>query len=48
MYEPAWYPEKTAAATAEAVALAASVAGLLWLLLRSPGRRHPGVTRAGT
>ncbi len=30
MYEPAWYPEKTTAAVAEAVATAASIAGLLW------------------
>jgi hypothetical protein len=30
MYEPAWYLEKTTAAVAEAVAAAASIAGLLW------------------
>jgi hypothetical protein len=37
MYEPAWYPEKTTAAVAEAAAAGASVAGLLWhqLLHRS-------------
>jgi hypothetical protein len=29
MYEPAWYPEKTTAAIAEAVAAIASIAGLL-------------------
>jgi hypothetical protein len=39
MYEPVWYPEKTTAAFAEAVAVAGSVAGLLWLQLRRPGRR---------
>jgi hypothetical protein len=37
MYEPAWYPEKTTAAVAEAAAAGTSVAGLLWhqLLHRS-------------
>jgi hypothetical protein len=40
MYEPAWYPEKTTAAIAEAVAVAASVAGLLWY--RGHGRPGPG------
>ena len=40
MYEPAWYTEKTTAAIAEAVALAGSVAGLLWLQLSRPGQRR--------
>jgi len=48
MYEPAWYPEKTTAAVAEAVAVGASLAGLLWLLLpHRPGRHHQSTTRSG-
>lgn len=47
MYEPAWYPEKTTAAVAEAVALAASVAGLLWLQLHRPGRHRRSVPGPG-
>jgi hypothetical protein len=47
MYEPAWYPEKTTAAVAEAAALGASVAGLLcYQLLRTPGRHHQRTTRS--
>jgi hypothetical protein len=39
MYEPVWYPEKTTAAVAEAVAVAASVAGLLWIQLHATRSR---------
>jgi hypothetical protein len=39
MYEPAWFPEKTAAAIAEAAGLIAALAGLLVLVLRTPPRR---------
>ncbi len=40
MYEPVWYPEKTTAAVAEAVVVAASVTGLLWYQLHRPGRHR--------
>ena len=42
MYEPVWYPEKTTAAVAEAVAAAASVAGLLWHQLHRPRASQSG------
>jgi hypothetical protein len=45
MYEPVWYPEKTTAAVAEAVAAVASVAGLLWYQSHRSGRHHRGATR---
>ena len=47
MYEPVWYPEKTTAAVAEAVAVAASVTGLLWYQLHRPGRHNRSATRPG-
>jgi hypothetical protein len=47
MYEPVWYPEKTTAAVAEAVAVAASVTGLLWYQLHRPGRQHRSATKPG-
>jgi len=50
MYEPFWFPDKTLAAVAEGIAVAASVAlvVVLWRRLRRrppPGRRHEAVTR---
>lgn len=39
MYEPAWFPEKTAAAVSEAAGLLTALAGLLFLALR-PARRR--------
>jgi hypothetical protein len=42
MYEPAWYPEKTLSAIAEAAAVLA--AGVLLLLLRSQRGPHPVAT----
>ena len=39
MYEPAWFPEKTAAAIAEAAGLLTALAGLLILAFRTPPRR---------
>jgi hypothetical protein len=47
MYEPAWYPEKTTAAVAEAIATVASVAGLLWHQSHRPGRQHRTATGSG-
>ena len=41
MYEPAWYPEKTTAAVAEAAAAGASLAGLLWHQLTLGTVRYP-------
>ncbi len=40
MYEPAWYPEKTTAAIAEAIAAAAGLAGLAGSHLLRPRRRR--------
>jgi hypothetical protein len=42
MYEPAWYPEKTASAVAEAVGAGTALLGLLlaWRLTRTARRRH--------
>jgi len=37
MYEPVWYPEKTTAAIAAAVATLAAVIGLAWSFARRPG-----------
>jgi hypothetical protein len=44
MYEPAWYPEKSTAAVAEAVAAAASIAGLLWCQRLRSRSRGPVIT----
>ena len=44
MYEPLWYPEKTASAFAEAAATLTAAAGLLLALLRRARRRVPGTS----
>ncbi len=40
MYEPAWFPEKTAAAVAAAAATALAAGGLLWEI-RARGKQRP-------
>jgi hypothetical protein len=39
MYDPTWFPKKTAAAIAEAVAVGAAAAGFIWATLRARARR---------
>ncbi|MEU0069869.1 hypothetical protein ABZ027_10075 [Streptomyces sp. NPDC006332] len=41
MYDPLWYPEKTASAIAEAVATLTAAAGLILAVLRRARRRGP-------